>query len=86
MGNAETESNGRRNMQEPVTMRSLQKEVQSYRADNERIVKDQEEIIKILNMLQKQVNKDSCTRQEVGAKQVEVSRSHDRRDDHGGSR
>jgi hypothetical protein len=30
MGNVETESNGRRDRQEPVTMRSLQKEVQSY--------------------------------------------------------
>jgi hypothetical protein len=31
MGNAETESNGRRDRQGTVTMRSLQKEVQSYR-------------------------------------------------------
>jgi hypothetical protein len=40
MGNAETESNGHRSKVEPVelveTMRSLQKEVQSYRVDNER--------------------------------------------------
>jgi hypothetical protein len=35
MGNVETESNGRRDRQEPVTMRSLQREVQSYREDNE---------------------------------------------------
>jgi hypothetical protein len=86
MGNVETESNGRRDRQEPVTMRSLQKEVQSYRVDNERIMKAQEEILQSLNMLQNQVNKDSGTRQEASAKQVEVSRSHDRRDDHGGSR
>jgi hypothetical protein len=31
MGNVETESNGRRDRQEPVTMRSLHREVQSYR-------------------------------------------------------
>jgi hypothetical protein len=49
-------------------------------------MKAQEEILQILNMLQKQVNKDSGTRKEASAKQVEVSRSHDRRDDHGGSR
>jgi hypothetical protein len=53
------ESNGRRDRQEPVTMRSLQREVQSYRDDNEKIMKDQEEILQSLNMLQKQVNKYS---------------------------
>jgi hypothetical protein len=45
-----------------------------------------EEILQILNMLQNQVNKDFFTRQESSARQVEVSRSHDRRDDHEGSR
>jgi hypothetical protein len=39
MGNAETKSNGRRYRQDSVTMRSLHKEVQSYRDDNERIMK-----------------------------------------------
>jgi hypothetical protein len=39
MGNVDTESNGRRDRQEPVTMRSLQREVQSYRYDNEKIMK-----------------------------------------------
>jgi hypothetical protein len=43
MGNAETESNGHRSRVEPVelveTMRSLQKEVQSYREDNERMMR-----------------------------------------------
>jgi hypothetical protein len=63
MGNVETESNGRRNRQDLVTMSSLQKEVQSYRADNERIMKAQEEILQSLNMLHKQVNKDSGTKQ-----------------------
>jgi hypothetical protein len=38
MGNVETELNGRRDRQETVTMRSLHKEVQSYRVDNERIM------------------------------------------------
>ena len=45
MGNDETESNGIRDMQELVTMRSLHREVKSYRDDNERIMKDQEEIL-----------------------------------------
>jgi hypothetical protein len=62
MGNVETESNGRRDRQEPVTMRSLQKEVQRYRVINERIMKAQEEILQSINMLQKQVNKGSSTR------------------------
>jgi hypothetical protein len=47
MGNAETESNGRRSRVELVeldeTMRSLQREVQSYREDNERMMRAQEE-------------------------------------------
>jgi len=37
-------------------------------------------------MLQNQVDKDSGTNQESSPKQVEVSRFHDRRDDHGGYR
>jgi hypothetical protein len=45
MGNTEKESNGRRDRQKPVTMRNMHMEVQSYRDDNERIMKDQEEII-----------------------------------------
>ena len=43
VGNAETESNGRRFQDTPpdfaATMRSLRVEMQSYRADNERLVK-----------------------------------------------
>jgi hypothetical protein len=35
MGNVETNSNGIRDRKEPVTMRSLQREVHSYRVDNE---------------------------------------------------
>jgi hypothetical protein len=57
MGNAETDSNGRRDRQEHVTMRILHREVQSYRDDNERIMNAQEEILQSLNMLHKQVNK-----------------------------
>ena len=43
VGNAETESNGRRFQETPqdfaATMRSLRVEMQSYREDNERLVK-----------------------------------------------
>jgi hypothetical protein len=46
-------------------MRSLQREVQIYRDDNQNIMKYQEEILKILNMIQKQVNKHSSTKQEA---------------------
>jgi hypothetical protein len=46
-------------------MRSLHREVQSYRDDNERIMKAHEEILQSLNMLHKQVNKDSGTKQEL---------------------
>jgi hypothetical protein len=60
--------------------------MQSYRADNERMMKAQEEIIQSLNFPQKQVNKYSGTRKEASARKVGVSRSHDRRDDHGGYR
>jgi hypothetical protein len=86
MGNVETESNGRRDRKEPVTMRSLHREVQSYRDDNERIMKAQEEILQSLNMLHKQVNKDSGTKQATSARQVSTSRSHNKRDDHGNDR
>ena len=49
IGNAEIESNGRRFQDTSpdfeATMRSLRVEMQSYRADNERLVKAQEEQI-----------------------------------------
>jgi hypothetical protein len=38
-------------------MRSLHREVHSYRVDNENIMKAQEEILQSLNMLQKKSNK-----------------------------
>ena len=47
VGNVEIESNGRRLQETPpdfvATMRSLRMEMQSYREDNERSVKAQEE-------------------------------------------
>jgi hypothetical protein len=51
------------------TMRSLQKEVQSYREDNERMIRAQEELLQSLNMLQRQVNKYSGTKQAASARQ-----------------
>jgi len=45
IGNCEIDSNGRRGRKEPITMRIPHREVKSYRYDNERIMKDQEEII-----------------------------------------
>jgi hypothetical protein len=86
MVNAKTKSNGRRDRQEPVTMRSLPREVQHYRDDNERIMKAREEILQILNMLHKQVNKNSSTKQEANSRQVIESISQSRRDDHGNDR
>jgi hypothetical protein len=83
MGNVETKFNGRRDGNEPVTMRSLHREVQSYMDDNERIMKDQEEILESLNMLHKQVNKDSSTKQIDSARQVTTSISQRKMDDHG---
>jgi hypothetical protein len=59
MGNAKTKSNGRRDRHEHITMRSLQREVQSYRDADENIMKAREEILQSLNMPQKQANKDS---------------------------
>lgn len=50
MGNREIESNGHRDNINPLelveTMRTLKMEVQSYRADNERLLKAQEEQIR----------------------------------------
>ena len=47
IGNAKTDSNGRRFQDTPpdfaATMRSLGVEIQSYREDNERLIKAQEE-------------------------------------------
>ena len=56
--------------------------MQSYREDNENIMKAWEEILQSLNMFHKQVNKDSRTKQEISAKQVSTPRSNRKRDDH----
>jgi hypothetical protein len=66
----------------PATMRSLHRGVQSYRDDNERIKKAWEEILQNLNMLHKQVNKDSSTKQATSARQVATFISQSKRDDH----
>jgi hypothetical protein len=83
MGNVETNSNGRRDGKDPITMSILQREVHIYRANNENIMKAQEEILQSLNMLQRQANKDSSTKQAASARQVTTSRSHRKMDEHG---
>ena len=70
MGNVEIESNGRRIRNEPIIMRSPHREVQIYREDNEKIMKAQEEILEILNILQRQANKDSGIKQATNVRQV----------------
>ena len=62
MGNVEIDSNGRRDRQDPVIMRSMHREVQSYKDDNERIMKDQENTLQSLNIFHKKVKKDSGTK------------------------
>jgi hypothetical protein len=86
MGNVEMESNGRRGRQEPITMRSLHREVESYREYNEKIMKSQEEILQSLNMLHRQANKDSGTKKVDSDRHVTTSKSHRRRDEHGNDR
>jgi hypothetical protein len=90
MGNEDIESNGHKSRVETVemdeTMQILQKEVHIYRVENERIMRDHEEILPSLNMLQNQVNKNYGTKQAASARQVETFIFHDRRDDNEGSR
>ena len=65
VGNAETESNGRKEKGEWETLiemvRSLKMEVQRYKADNERLMREQSQInarvLWILNKLQRQTKK-----------------------------
>jgi transcriptional regulator of acetoin/glycerol metabolism len=64
----------------------MHREVQSYIDDNERIMRAQKEILQSLNMLHKQVNKYSGTKEATNARQVSTSRSHNKRDDHGNDR
>jgi hypothetical protein len=61
IGNVEIGLNGRRDRKDPITMRILHKEMQSYRDDNERIMKDQGEIHQSLNIFHKKFNKESDT-------------------------
>jgi hypothetical protein len=82
MGNVERDFNGRRGRQDPITMRSLHREVHSYMVDNENINNAQEEILQSLNMFHKQVKKDFRTKKESSARKVTASKSHSRRDDH----
>jgi hypothetical protein len=82
MGNVETNSNGRRDRQELITMRCLHREVQRYRVDNERIMKSQEEILQSLNMFHNQFKKGSGTNKSTSVIYVSISISHSKRDDH----
>jgi hypothetical protein len=86
MRNVETESNGRRDRHDHVTMRSLHREVNIYIEDNERIMKAQEEIRHSLNILHNKVNKDSDTKQAASGRQFLALRSHRKMDDHGNDR
>jgi hypothetical protein len=68
------------------TMSGLQKEVQSYRKNNERMIRSQEEqnhintqMLQSLNILQRKIKKDYGTKQA----QVIASRYHDRRNEGG---
>jgi hypothetical protein len=84
VGNAETESNRHqaRGEQETLieTMRSLKIEVQSYKEDNERLIREQNQInsqvMQSLNQLQRKTKNGSNSKQE------EEGRCHERRDDH----
>jgi hypothetical protein len=72
VGNAETESNGHKGKGEKETLieivRSLNMEVQSYKADNERLMREKSQInaqvLKSLNQLQRKTKKGSNSRQE----------------------
>ena len=81
IGNAETESNGRRFRYTPpdfaATMRSLRVEMQSHRADNERLVKvleDQNQLnvamLQSLIDIQRQMNSGDQTTRPEGSKRT----------------
>jgi hypothetical protein len=63
-------------------VRSLKMEVQSYKADNERMMGEKSQIndrvFQILNQLQRQTKKGSNSRQEEGGKCHEIRDSHGR--------
>ena len=83
--NAETESNGHKGKREQEMLiemvRSLKMEVQSYKEDNEKLMREKiqinDRVLHILNELQRQKKKGSNSRQE------EEGRCHERRDDRG---
>jgi hypothetical protein len=85
VGNAETESNGRKGKGEKETLiemvRSLKMEVHGYKEDNERLMREKIQInarvLWSLNQLQRQMKKGSNSRQE------EEGKFHERRDDRG---
>jgi len=86
MGNVEMESNGRRGKKEPINMKSLHREVESYREDNEKIMKSQKDILKSLNIFHRHANKESCTKKYDSDRHATTSKSHRRRDEHGNDR
>jgi len=86
MGNVKMESNTRRGKHEPVTMRILNREVHNYREHNEKIMKAQKKILNILNMLHRQVNKYSSTKQVDSSRHVIASKYHSTRDENGNDR
>jgi hypothetical protein len=79
VGNAETESNGRKEKGEQETLietvRRLKMEVQNYKADNETLMREKSQIN--ARVLQRKTKKGSNSRQE------EEGRCHERRDDRG---
>jgi hypothetical protein len=85
VGNAKTKSNGRKVKGEQETLietvRSLKMEVQSYKADNERLMREKSQInvrvLQSLDQLQRQTKKGSNSRQE------EEGRCHERRNARG---
>jgi seryl-tRNA synthetase len=85
VGNAETNSNGCKERGEKETLletiRSLKIEVQSYKADNERLMREKSQInarvLQILNQSQRQMKKGSNSKQE------EEGRFRERREDRG---
>jgi hypothetical protein len=71
VGNAEIDSNGHKGKEEQETLiemvRSLKMEVHSYKADNERLMREKSQInaqvLQSLNQLQRQMKKGSNLRQ-----------------------
>ena len=85
VGNDDTESNGRRFQDTPpysaATMRSLRVDMQIYRADNERLVKAQEEknqlnasMLQILTNIQRNMNSEDRTERPEGSKNTAIRR------------